>query len=57
MEQNKTALLVKDLYKSLAEKGRTMIEVTQEIGFARDVSSRVIFLQNGEIEEDGVGKK
>jgi ABC-type histidine transport system ATPase subunit len=39
--------------KKLAQEGRTMIVVTHEMGFARDVSSRVIFLHNGLIEEDG----
>ena len=39
--------------RKLAEEGRTMIVVTHEIGFARDVSSRVIFINEGVIEEDG----
>ncbi len=39
--------------RSLAEEGRTMLIVTHEMGFARDVSSRVIFLHQGVIEEDG----
>ncbi len=39
--------------RKLAQEGRTMIVVTHEMGFARDVSSRVIFLHNGLIEEDG----
>ncbi len=39
--------------RNLALEGRTMIVVTHEMGFARDVSSRVIFLHNGVIEEDG----
>lgn len=39
--------------RGLAEEGRTMIVVTHEMGFARDVSSRVIFLHKGAIEEDG----
>jgi ABC-type histidine transport system ATPase subunit len=38
---------------SLAEEGRTMIVVTHEMGFAREVSSRVIFLDEGLILEDG----
>ncbi|MDO6728248.1 ATP-binding cassette domain-containing protein [Cognatishimia sp. 1_MG-2023] len=38
--------------KGLAEEGRTMLVVTHEMGFARDVSSRVIFLNKGEIEVD-----
>ncbi len=39
--------------KRLAKEGRTMILVTHEMGFARDVSNRVIFVHNGRIEEDG----
>jgi arginine/ornithine transport system ATP-binding protein len=39
--------------RSLAEEGRTMIVVTHEMGFARDVSSRVVFLHKGAIEEEG----
>jgi ABC-type histidine transport system ATPase subunit len=39
--------------RQLAGEGRTMIVVTHEMGFARDVSSHVIFLHNGLIEEEG----
>ncbi|MDG2064592.1 MAG: ATP-binding cassette domain-containing protein, partial [SAR324 cluster bacterium] len=39
--------------RQLAEEGRTMIVVTHEMGFAREVSSRVVFLHEGGIEEDG----
>ena len=39
--------------QKLAGEGRTMIVVTHEMGFARDVSSHVIFLHNGRIEEEG----
>jgi len=39
--------------KDLAEEGRTMLVVTHEMGFARDVASRVIFMHKGLIEEDG----
>ena len=39
--------------QSLAEEGRTMLVVTHEMGFAREVSSRVIFLHEGLVEEDG----
>jgi len=39
--------------KSLAEEGRTMIIVTHEMKFAKEVSSRVIFLDQGRIEEEG----
>jgi arginine/ornithine transport system ATP-binding protein len=39
--------------QNLAEEGRTMIVVTHEISFAKDVSSKVIFLNEGRIEEEG----
>jgi arginine/ornithine transport system ATP-binding protein len=39
--------------KDLAEEGRTMLVVTHEMGFARDVSSHVMFLHEGLIEEQG----
>lgn len=39
--------------RDLADEGRTMLVVTHEMGFAREVSSRVIFLHEGTIEEDG----
>lgn len=39
--------------KSLAAEGRTMIVVTHEMGFAREVSSEVVFLHNGRIAEQG----
>jgi arginine/ornithine transport system ATP-binding protein len=39
--------------KALAEEGRTMIVVTHEMAFAREVSSRVVFLHQGCIEEEG----
>jgi len=39
--------------RSLADEGRTMIIVTHEMGFARDVSSRTVFLHQGLVEEDG----
>jgi ABC-type histidine transport system ATPase subunit len=39
--------------RQLAEEGRTMLIVTHEMGFAREVSSEVIFLHAGRIEEKG----
>jgi ABC-type histidine transport system ATPase subunit len=39
--------------RSLAEDGRTMLVVTHEMGFAREVASRVVFVHQGKIEEDG----
>ena len=43
--------------QSLAEEGRTMIVVTHEMAFARDVSSQVLFLHQGVIEEQGTPDK
>jgi octopine/nopaline transport system ATP-binding protein len=39
--------------RGLAEEGRTMLIVTHEMNFARDVSNRVMFLHKGLVEEDG----
>ena len=39
--------------KSLAEEGTTMILVTHEIGFAREVASRILFMDGGRIAADG----
>ena len=41
------------IIKHLALKGMTMIIVTHEMQFARDVSNKVIFMHNGIIEEAG----
>ena len=43
--------------RALAEEGRTMVVVTHEMGFAREVSNHVIFLHKGVIEEQGDPKK
>ncbi len=42
---------VLDLMKSLADDGMTMVVVTHEMGFAREVASRVLFMDNGLIVE------
>ena len=39
--------------KNLALEGRTMVVVTHEMGFAREVSNHLIFLHKGQIEEEG----
>lgn len=39
--------------RDLASEGRTMVVVTHEMGFAREVSNRVVFLHKGRIEEQG----
>ena len=44
---------VLNVMRELAEDGTTMIVVTHEMGFAREVSDRVIFLHDGLIEEEG----
>ena len=44
---------VLQVMQSLAEEGMTMVIVTHEIGFARDVASRLIFIDGGTIAEDG----
>ena len=44
---------VLDVMKSLAQKGMTMIVVTHEMGFAREVSNRVMFMDEGVIAEEG----
>ncbi len=43
--------------RQLADEGRTMIVVTHEMGFAREVSSNVVFLHEGKIEEQGTPSK
>ena len=43
---------VLDVMKALAESGMTMIVVTHEMRFAREVSTRTLFLDGGHIEED-----
>lgn len=39
--------------RALAEEGRTMLVVTHEMGFAKDVSNKIVFLHKGIIEEEG----
>lgn len=39
--------------RDLAAEGRTMLVVTHEIGFAREVSNKVVFLHQGRVEEEG----
>ena len=43
---------VLDLMKKLAKEGMTMVVVTHEMGFAREVASRVIFMDDGQIKEE-----
>ena len=44
---------VLDVMKNLAKNGMTMVVVTHEMRFARDVASRVLFLEGGRIAEEG----
>lgn len=44
---------VLDVMKELAKEGMTMVVVTHEMGFAREVSNRVLFLDDGIIAEEG----
>ena len=44
---------VLDVMKSLAKKGMTMVIVTHEMAFAREVANRILFLDEGGIAEDG----
>ena len=44
---------VLDVMKDLAKSGMTMVVVTHEMGFAREVSNRVIFMDDGRIAEEG----
>ncbi len=44
---------VLDVMRELAEAGMTMLVVTHEMGFARDVADRVIFMEGGVVVEEG----
>lgn len=44
---------VLDVMKTLAQEGLTMVVVTHEMGFAKDVSNRVVFMDKGVIVEEG----
>jgi polar amino acid transport system ATP-binding protein len=44
---------VLDVMKALAQEGMTMVVVTHEMGFARDVADRVIYMEDGVIAEEG----
>ena len=47
---------VLDTMKRLADEGMTMLVVTHEMGFAREVGTRLVFMDDGKIAEDGVPK-
>ena len=44
---------VLELMKKLARDGMTMVVVTHEMGFAKEVATRVIFMDEGQIKEQG----
>ena len=44
---------VLDVMKELAHEGMTMIVVTHEMGFAREVGNRVLFMADGKLVEQG----
>lgn len=48
---------VLDVMKSLADEGMTMVIVTHEMGFAKEVADRVLFVDSGQILEDGTPKQ
>ncbi|MDO4518325.1 MAG: amino acid ABC transporter ATP-binding protein [Bacillota bacterium] len=48
---------VLSVMQQLAEEGRTMLVVTHEMGFARNVSNHVVFMENGEILEANTTKE
>ena len=48
---------VLDVMKSLANQGMTMVVVTHEMGFAREVGDRVLFVDEGRIIEEGTPKE
>ena len=48
---------VLSVMKELAEDGMTMVVVTHEMGFARNVSNKVVFMENGVVVEEGPSKE
>ena len=44
---------VLDLIRDLANEGMTMVIVTHEMGFAREVADRILFMDDGIIQEEG----
>jgi polar amino acid transport system ATP-binding protein len=44
---------VLDVMRDLAREGMTMVVVTHEMGFARDVADRVVFMDGGVVVEEG----
>jgi polar amino acid transport system ATP-binding protein len=44
---------VLDVMKQLAREGMTMVTVTHEMGFAREVGNRILFMDSGKLVEEG----
>lgn len=53
MKKMISMLLVLEVMKELAQSGMTMVVVTHEMAFAREVGSRVLFMDAGKIGEQG----
>ncbi len=47
---------VLDVMRDLARDGMTMVVVTHEMGFAREVADRIVFMDEGRIVEEGAPK-
>ncbi|MEH7125434.1 amino acid ABC transporter ATP-binding protein [Bacillus sp. JJ1503] len=45
---------VLDVMKALAKEGMTMVVVTHEMGFAKEVADRIVFMDQGQIVEEGI---
>ena len=50
-EKNINTIVILNVMKKLASEGMTMLCVTHEMGFAKEVADRVVFMANGEILE------
>ena len=48
---------VLSVIRELADEGMTMVIVTHEMAFARDISSHIIFMAEGRIREEGTPKQ
>ena len=48
---------VLEVMKQLAQEGMTMVVVTHEMGFAREVATRVLFIDDGKIQEENTPKE
>lgn len=48
---------VLEVIKDLAQSGMTMVIVTHEMGFAREISDRILFMDEGQIQEQGTPEK